>query len=96
MRTELKFTPVDVQTWDRREVFYYFSTVAPTGYSLTVELDITNMRHKLRAAGRKFYPTHLWLVTKLFNEQREFRTAKQEEQVGFLLQRADTALCSVP
>lgn len=56
------FTPIDLQTWPHAEQFYYFSRMAPTGYSLTVKLDITDMKAALDAAGIKFYPAYLWLV----------------------------------
>ena len=38
------FTPIDFNTWPRREMFYYFSKMAPTGYSLTVSMDVTKLR----------------------------------------------------
>lgn len=38
------FTPVDLARWPRRETFCYFARVAPTGYSLTVELNVTRLR----------------------------------------------------
>lgn len=77
------FTPIDMQTWCRREIFYYFSKMAPTGYSLTVKLDITNMKATLDRANLKFFPAYLWLVTKNLNRQQEFRIAEKDGQVGF-------------
>ena len=58
MKQNLEFTPIDLRTWCRGEVFYYFSKMAPTGYSLTVELDVTNLRKTLKAKGYKFFPAH--------------------------------------
>ena len=40
----MMFTPIDDNAWPRREMFCYFSKMAPTGYSLTVNLDVTNLR----------------------------------------------------
>ena len=40
------FTPIDLNTWPRREMFYYFSKMAPTGYSLTVSMDVTKLRER--------------------------------------------------
>ena len=67
MNTPILFTPLDLETWPRREIFYYFSKMAPTGYSLTVQLDITRLRQTLKSAGVKFYPAYLWLVTHALN-----------------------------
>ena len=52
----MNFTPIDLANWPRREVFYYFSRMAPTGYSLTTELDVTALRRTLKQAGLKFFP----------------------------------------
>ena len=54
------FTPVDLARWPRRETFCYFARVAPTGYSLTVELNVTRLRAALRRRGLRFYPAYLW------------------------------------
>lgn len=83
MKPEMQFTPLDLRTWNRGEIFYYFSKMAPTGYSLTVDLEITQMRKALKAAGRKFYPAYLWLVTKLLNEQTAFKLAEVNGQLGY-------------
>jgi len=49
------FTPIDFTTWPRAEIFYYFSKMAPTGYSITVNVDVTALRETLKEAG-KFFP----------------------------------------
>ena len=51
----MNFTPIDFTTWPRAEIFYYFSKMAPTGYSLTVNMDVTALRETLKEAG-KFFP----------------------------------------
>lgn len=83
MNREPIFTPLDLRSWSRGEVFWYFSRMAPTGYSMTVKLDITHMKTCLEAAGMKFFPAYLWLVTKVLNEQMEFRIAQKDDQVGY-------------
>ena len=83
MNREPVFTPLDLRSWSRGEVFWYFSRMAPTGYSMTVKLDITHMKACLVAAGMKFFPAYLWLVTKVLNEQIEFRIAEKDGQVGY-------------
>ena len=82
MKREPVFTPIDLRTWPRGEMFYYFSRMAPTGYSLTVRLDVTKMKAAVDAAGMKFFPAYLWLVTTVLNRQEEFRIAEKDGQVG--------------
>ena len=83
MKRELSFTPVDLRTWNRGEVFVYFSQMAPTGYSLTVKVDVTRMKAALDEAGLKFFPAYVWLVTKVLNRQQAFRMAEKDGQTGF-------------
>ena len=78
-----QFTPLDLRTWKRGQMFYYFAKMAPTGYSLTVDVDITRMLAVCRGAGIKFFPAYLWLVTKSLNRQMEFRIAEKEGQIGY-------------
>lgn len=77
------FTPIDGSVWPRRELFFYFSRMAPTGYSLTVSLDVTELYKTVKQAGLKFFPAYLWLVTKCLNEQIEFKCAVQDGQLGY-------------
>lgn len=83
MEKDVRFIPLDLNNWKRGEQFYYFSRMAPTGYSLTVDLDITEMLNTLNVAGMKFFPAYLWLVTKALNRQIEFKIAEKDGQLGY-------------
>ena len=78
-----QFTPLDLRTWKRGQMFYYFAKMAPTGYSLTVDVDITRMRAVCKEAGIKFFPAYVWLVTACLNRQTEFRVAEKDGQIGY-------------
>ena len=77
------FTPIDLQTWPRSQTFWYFSRMAPTGYSITVDVDVSGLQTALKAKGYKFFPTYLWLVTKCLNEQQEFKIAQKDGILGY-------------
>ena len=77
------FTPIDLAQWPRGQMFYYFSHMAPTGYSLTVSLDVTALHRTVKERGVKFFPAYVWLVTKNLNRQVEFRCAVQDGQLGY-------------
>lgn len=79
----MNFTKLDLHNWKRGQMFYYFSKMAPTGYSMTVNLDVTNLRNILKKKGIKFFPAYLWLVTKCLNEQVEFKVAKKGDVLGY-------------
>lgn len=74
------FTPLDLRTWKRGQMIYYFAKMAPTGYSLTVDVDITRMLAVCRRSRVKFFPAYLWLVTRCLNLQTEFRIAEKTDK----------------
>lgn len=82
MKPQLTFTPLELNKWPRGEIFYYFSKMAPTGYSLTVEVDITHFKQVLKQRGYKFFAAYLWLVTKLLSQQQEFMIAQKGDTIG--------------
>ncbi len=77
------FTPIDMQSWPRSQMFYYFAKMAPTGYSLTVNVDVTNLRRITEDETIKFFPAYLWLVTKNLNRQNEFKIAEKDGILGY-------------
>ena len=79
----MQFTPIDLQTWPRGQMFLYFSKMAPTGYSMTIDVDVTGLRATLKKRGFRFFPTYLWLVTKCLNEQVEFKVAQKDNILGY-------------
>lgn len=79
----MEFTEIDLSKWPRGQMFYYFSKMAPTGYSLTADVDITKLLEKLKKAEKKFFPTYLWLVTKCLNRQTEFKVAYKDGKLGY-------------
>lgn len=80
---DTKFHLIDYNNWERRQYFYYFTKMLPTGYSISVDIDITNTYNIVKSTGRKFFPTYLYLASKLIAKQQEFRIAKSDEQLGY-------------
>ena len=79
----MQFTPIDLQHWPRGQMFYYFSKMAPTGYSITVNVDVTPLRQAVKEMHLKFFPAYLWLVTRNLNRQVEFKIAEQDGVLGY-------------
>ncbi|MBU4438483.1 MAG: chloramphenicol acetyltransferase [Acetobacterium sp.] len=78
-----QFHPIDFETWDRRQYFYYFTEMLPTGFNLCVEVDITETYQQIKESGKKFFPAYLFLAAKLISEQPEFRIAKTADKLGY-------------
>lgn len=75
--------PIDRASWPRCQPFWYYTEAAPTTYSLTVALDVTETRRALQAAGQKFFPAYLWLVTRAIGHQPALRTAERDGVLGY-------------
>ena len=75
------FKPIDRKTWKREPYFeHYFNQVRCT-YSITVNIDISELisfkdRHKT-----KLYPLLIYVLTKAVNNHEEFRTAINDNGV---------------
>lgn len=78
-----EFHPIDRDNWTRAPYFYYFTKMLPTGYSLTVDIDITDTHRALKEAGKKFFPAYLHVASRLISQQQEFRIAEQDGQLGY-------------
>ena len=80
---EIVFTPIETESWYLREIFYYFTKIASTTYSITSKVDVTNMIKTIKERKLKFFPSFLWLSTTIFNEMDEFRIGFKEMADGF-------------
>lgn len=82
MTLNTTFTPIDRATWPRREYFYYFTKMMPTGFSLTVNLNITATLAWTKAHAVKFNAVYLYLVSRVLTEHPEMRVATVNDQLG--------------
>lgn len=72
----MAFRLIDIDKWSRKEFYHHYINDVVCSYSMTVELDITNLQEK------KLYPAILWLLTDTVNAYEEFRTHLSSEGVG--------------
>lgn len=78
------FNIMNKDTWARKETFEHFFNNAKCTYSLTVNVDITDLYNLVKASGVRLYPTFTWIVSKSINNHQEFKMAfDQEGRLGF-------------
>lgn len=70
---ENKFKLIDMKKWERAECFQHFSTIAQSTYSITAEIDITELFRYIKEQNLRFFPTFTWIITTAINKQPEFR-----------------------
>ena len=69
------FKPIDTSSWKRKPYFdHYFSQIR-CSYSITVNIDITNVLSFKDRNKIKLYPLLIYVISKAVNKYEEFRTA---------------------
>ncbi len=69
------FKPIDTNSWKRKPYFdHYFNQIRCT-YSITINIDITNVLSFKDRNKAKLYPLLIYVISKAVNKYEEFRTA---------------------
>ena len=76
-----EYTAVDLSRWARKEHFEVFQSFAQSTFNQTVMLDITALLKYIKEAGWKFYPTIIFLLSKIVNSHTEFRMAIKNNEL---------------
>ncbi|MFD6042855.1 type A chloramphenicol O-acetyltransferase [Streptomyces koyangensis] len=66
-------TPIDLDTWPRRQHFDHYRRRVPCTYAMTVEVDVTIFAAALRRSPRKSYLAQVWALATVVNRHEEFR-----------------------
>lgn len=78
------FNIINMNTWDRKDCFNHFFNNAKCTYSITVNIDITNLYNYTKINKLRLYPTFTWVVSKAINNYEQFRMAfDNEDRLGF-------------
>lgn len=84
-------TPIDLDTWPRRESFEHYRTVVPCTYAVTSEIDVTVLTAVLRAQSWKTYPAQIWALASIVNSHAEFRMTVDDHGVPSTFDRVHPA-----
>lgn len=77
------FQSIDIQTWPMAQAFHYYTQMAPTSYTVSVNMDVSFLRKELKTKGIKFFPAYLYLVTRAITRQQELRVAMKDGILGY-------------
>ena len=69
----MNYTKIDLQTWERRDLFKLYTTDLKIVMNMTVDIDITSLLSEIKPKGLRFYPTMIWIVSRLMNARDEFK-----------------------
>lgn len=69
----MKLELVDMEKWNRKEQVNHFIEHVRCVMSITVDIDVTALVKAVKQQKRKFYPTFLYIVSKIVNSRNEFK-----------------------
>ena len=64
---EMSYTKIDLNEWSRGKLFKSYIENMRIVMSLTVEIDVTNLIEFSKRNNLKFYPSMIWIVSKVVN-----------------------------
>lgn len=74
----MRFHIIDRENWNREQYFEHYLKLKCT-FSMTVNVDITTLLKELDQKGIKFYPVFIYLISRVVNNHKEFRTSFNDE-----------------
>ena len=75
----MKCTRIDMDSWDRGKLFQFYINNMRIVMSLTVEISVTPLDTYIKDHHLKFYPSMLWVVSRVINAHDEFKYSWDEE-----------------
>ncbi|MBD3917382.1 type A chloramphenicol O-acetyltransferase [Paenibacillus sp. PR3] len=73
------FNPIDMDSWSRKPYFEHYLNNVRCTYSMTANIDITELLSVVKGEKIKLYPTLIHMITTVVNRHREFRTCYDSE-----------------
>lgn len=74
------YTKVDLNMWSRGNLFKSYIDNMRIVMSLTVDIDVTNLIKFIKNNNLKFYPSMIWVVSKVVNAHDEFKYSWDNEK----------------
>ena len=69
----MNYTTIDLDNWSRVKLFRFSVDKMRIVMSLTVDINVTNLKTYSEKTGLGFYPLMLWVVSKVVNSHDEFK-----------------------
>lgn len=73
------YRKIDMTTWPRREHYRYYTEKLKIECNMTVPIDVKKLLDFCHESGHKFYPSLIYLVTKVLNQMENFRMFQDAE-----------------
>ena len=78
---------IDLDNWDRKQIYSHFSQTKRPFYMVTFDLDVTDLYSYVKAKGLPFYYACIYCLTKAMNSVENFRYRITDGEVYLLDKR---------
>lgn len=68
-----KFRRIEIETWERRELFRFYRGFANSNYNVSVSADVSPLYHFAKKNGYSFFLLTLFAITRALNDVPEMR-----------------------
>lgn len=80
----MKFNLIDIEKWNRKVYFNHYLNAVRCTYSMTVNIEITDLLQEIKYRNIKLYPTLIYMIASVVNKHIEFRTCfNQNGDLGY-------------
>lgn len=69
----MKFQKLNMETWERADIFRHFIDDLRCVMSMTADIDVTALVQTAHERSLRFYPTMMWVVSTAVNRRQELR-----------------------
>lgn len=74
----MEYIEIDLDTWDRGKLFRFYIDNLRNVMSMTADIDVTPLLTFIKMRGLKFYPSMIWVVSKVINSHNEFKYGRND------------------
>lgn len=75
---------IDIESWDRKDIYRSFLSVDKPFSSFTVPIDVTKLKKFTKEKGLSFYFSFMWVCTKAANSIPNFNMRIRNDEVYLL------------
>lgn len=66
-KLKMNFTKIDLETWNRKENYNWFTTKNRCKINMTINVDATNVIKRIKKLKLRHYPTFTYMTSKVLN-----------------------------
>ncbi len=80
---------IDIESWDRRDHYYFFKDYDDPCFCLTANVDVTNLIINSKKKGHSIFLKSLYMVSKAINEVTELRIRIDKDEEVLIYDKID-------